>query len=98
MNQTAHDLIDEASDDHPDDVLDAAREYIDHDEMWTVGKNPRGVAAAVLYAAYRSERPLADPGDGIPTQMDLADEFDTSAVTLRNRFNDLADLLGGEVA
>lgn len=95
MIQTASDLIDQ-HDDHPDDVRERAKELAEADEQWSSGKAPRGIAAAALYVAYKVERPLAEPGDGSPTQMDLAAEFDTSAVTLRDRMGHLKDLAAGE--
>lgn len=88
---TASDLIDQ-HDDHPEDVRETAKDLATHDETWASGKTPRGIAAAALYVAYMMERPLDDPGDGRPTQMDLAGEFDTSAVTLRDRMGHLREV------
>jgi len=88
MVQTARDLIDEATD-HPSNVRETATALATRDEMWAAGKAPRGIAAAAIYVAYTVERPFAEVGNGRPTQMEVAEEFDTSAVTLRKRLDHL---------
>ena len=95
MTQTVSDLIDQ-HDDHPEDVRETATALATHDETWTSGKAPRGIAAAALYVAYMAERPVAEAGSGRPTQMELADEFDTTAVTLRERMDHLRKIAEAE--
>lgn len=92
---TPSDLIDQ-HDDHPEDVRETAKALATHDEMWAGSKPPKGVAAASMYLAYKMERPLAEAGDGRPTQMVLADEFDTTAVTLRDRMGHLRKVAEAE--
>jgi transcription initiation factor TFIIB len=57
-------------------ILEEAR-----DRRLVMGKNPRGVAAAVLYLACQEK-------DEDITQAELASAADTSEVTMRKRFNE----------
>ena len=88
------DALEEHSGDHPADVVETAKRIAMLDEAWVSGKKPEGIAAAALYLAYRIERPTASPWDkGTATQSSLAEEFDTSTVTVRKRRKHLAELV-----
>lgn len=87
--ESPSDLLREHAADHPDDVVERALSLADADNQWDRGCAPKGVAAAALYAAYQEKRPRARPGDGRPTQGDVADEFGTNKMTLRQRYKAL---------
>lgn len=96
---TATDLIAE-HDDHPEDVRERATALVEADETWASGKTPRSLAASSLYLAYRLERPWLATGKGtdseLPTQEALADEFDTTTMTLRKRLGRLREIAASE--
>lgn len=88
---TPIDLIEEQADEHAVDVVERALALAEADDSWKRGALPKGVAAAAVYAAYVDQRPRAKPGEGRPTQDQVAEAFDTNAVTLRERYKALPE-------
>lgn len=89
---TPQDKLDEAADNHPDEIIETATELASGWDGQNYGYNPSGCAAAALYAAYRSEYPLSAAGDAYPKQDAIADEFETSTTTIRKRLKDLREV------
>ncbi len=58
----------------------------------TIGKDPKGLAAAALYLAQR----YIDSGEKPKTQEEIANEAKTTEVTVRNRYKGLINDLGEE--
>lgn len=75
--------LDEHRDNHPDDVMETAREVIERWDGWKYGKSAAGGAAGAVYIGYMIHQ------DGGPTQPELADEFGVTPPTLRKRYKDL---------
>ncbi|AGM11171.1 hypothetical protein M197_gp04 [Haloarcula hispanica tailed virus 2] len=88
---TPMDLIEEREDDYPEDVAYRALALAEASEDWKRGATPKAVAAACVYAAWLDQRPRAKAGDGRPRQKDVAAEYDTNVVTLRQRLRNLPE-------
>lgn len=86
MSSRSVGLIEKHRQNHPDDIIESAIELATRWEESTVrgGQSPRGVAAACVYASYLKER-----GRGEVGQTEIADEFDVTKVTIRQRLKEL---------
>jgi transcription initiation factor TFIIIB Brf1 subunit/transcription initiation factor TFIIB len=89
--QSPEDLLEQVAADAPEDVLHRALALAEADSAWEGGATAKGVAAAALYAAWLDQRPRAKAGEGRPRQTEVAAQFDTNVVTLRQRFRDLPE-------
>lgn len=79
--RTVYDVLDDHAADLDEVVLDDAREIIERWGKEGHGHNPRGTAAAAVYAARR--RAHVDT-----TQAEVAERFDVCEVTVRNRLHE----------